>query len=234
VSSDSRCCEWCGAVPTVDIGLGTHLCARHAKDANAYTCPGCGIRCVNTTGYVGRCSTCEATSVLDALPAAVFTELEALVRERHVIQGIRRLREAQPALGLHDAEHILHILRGRLGVSYRDPVPTLEELIARVASMEARPAAIEAVWDGDTHGWTVDLVAMLPGNDGEYTERRISSVAAEGGDMRLFNGAVPPWPEAVLATALGTAIAAHFGVPFFFGSPQEPDLDQPRWQSSLD
>lgn len=50
-----------------------------------------------------------------------------------------------------------------------------------------------------------------------------------GGDIRVFQGAVPPWPEAAVATELGEALAQHFGVPFWFPSPTEPDDDCPNW-----
>jgi hypothetical protein len=53
-----------------------------------------------------------------------------------------------------------------------------------------------------------------------------------GSDMRLFNGTVPLWPEAQEAETVGRALAEQFAVPFHFASPDQPDLDAPRWRTS--
>ncbi|MCW2916389.1 MAG: hypothetical protein JWN52_4457 [Actinomycetia bacterium] len=45
------------------------------------------------------------------------------------------------------------------------------------------------------------------------------AVIRHGGDLRLFNGLVPLWPEAEGARATGRALAIHFGLPFHFASP---------------
>jgi hypothetical protein len=50
--------------------------------------------------------------------------------------------------------------------------------------------------------------------------------------MRLFNGSVPPWPEAQEANTVGRALAEDLAVPFHFASPNEPDLDAPRWRTT--
>jgi hypothetical protein len=50
-----------------------------------------------------------------------------------------------------------------------------------------------------------------------------------GGDLRLFNGTVPPWPETQEAVETGSALARHFDLPFFFPSPDVPDLPAVRW-----
>jgi hypothetical protein len=42
--------------------------------------------------------------------------------------------------------------------------------------------------------------------------------------LRIFNGQVPPWPEAEEAQTTGRALADHFGVPFHFVSPDAPEL----------
>jgi hypothetical protein len=52
-----------------------------------------------------------------------------------------------------------------------------------------------------------------------------------GGDLRLFNGQVPPWPEAQEAMTTGPALAEHFGLPFHFASPDTPDDEAPRWRN---
>ena len=50
-----------------------------------------------------------------------------------------------------------------------------------------------------------------------------------GGDIRIFNGQVPPWPEAVRPKEAGEDLAARLGIPFFFASPQHPEDRCPRW-----
>jgi hypothetical protein len=90
---------------------------------------------------------------------------------------------------------------------------------------------VEALWDGDTQGWYVDLVAIVrrPGRHHDRFDEVPLSALRHGGDIRLFNGQVPPWPEARRAAEQGQAVAQHFGVPFHFTSPEAPDVDLPRW-----
>jgi hypothetical protein len=108
------------------------------------------------------------------------------------------------------------------------PPRDLPTLIAAVDALPARPDAIEALWDGDTTGWTVLLLAITREPRGEHHLATIR----HGGDLRLFNGTVPPWPEAREAVETGTALAGHVGVPFFFASREVPDDAAPRWWDS--
>jgi hypothetical protein len=104
----------------------------------------------------------------------------------------------------------------------------LDALTAKVQALPDPPAAIEAVWDGDTEGWMVDLLAVTSEPRAEYH----LAFVQHGTDMRLFNGQVPPWPEAEEADAVGRALADRFGVPFHFASPDRPDDTAPRWWDS--
>ena len=100
-----------------------------------------------------------------------------------------------------------------------------------MAAATAAPiVAVEAVWDGDTQGWFVRLVAIVrrPGPDHERFDEVLLNLLRDGSDIRLFNGDVPPWPEARRATDQGQAVAQHFGVPFHFTSPELPDTELPR------
>ncbi|MEY9947555.1 hypothetical protein [Kitasatospora sp. GAS1066B] len=92
-------------------------------------------------------------------------------------------------------------------------------LIGAVGALPGRPVAIEAVWDGDTEGWFVVLLALT---DDPQSEHQLALVR-HGGDIRLFNGTVPPWPEAREAEQAGRALADHLGVRFHFPSPDRPD-----------
>lgn len=101
------------------------------------------------------------------------------------------------------------------------------------AMLQDQPtAAIEARWDGDTDGWYVVLEAIVerPSPDHpHYCALHLASLQGSGGDMRLFSGLVPPWPEAERATLVGEELARHLGVPFYFPSAAQPDDTAPRW-----
>ena len=98
-------------------------------------------------------------------------------------------------------------------------LPSREELLAKAAALPESPVAFGACWDGDTTGWHVILYAMLPGERCRYL-----ALLRAGGDLRLFAGAPPQWPEAELAQAVGTELAERYGVPFQFASPDRPEL----------
>ena len=95
--------------------------------------------------------------------------------------------------------------------------------------------AIEALWDGDTGGWLVAFVTVVerPGRQHARFDDVNLALIRSGTDLRVFNGNVPPWPEAVEATRLGRAMAEARGVPFYFFDPATPDIDQPRWWDPL-
>jgi hypothetical protein len=110
--------------------------------------------------------------------------------------------------------------------------PTIDNAIEIVETSGETPRAIEAFWDGDTTGWFVRLAAdcstSVNANDAHF-ELHLGTFS-HGGDVRLFNGHVPPWPEAVEASKVGNAVANYFGIPFFFPSPSRPEDDCPRWR----
>jgi hypothetical protein len=101
------------------------------------------------------------------------------------------------------------------------------QCISKAQALEPAPLAIEAFWDGDTNGWFVVLAAVIP--DGTSFKVTDLCVLSDGGDIRLFNGAVPPWPEARRAVELGNRVASSLNIPFFFASPDHPELDSPHW-----
>jgi hypothetical protein len=106
--------------------------------------------------------------------------------------------------------------------------PTREELLAKAAALTERPVAIEAFWEGESSGWFVVLSAVVKFPKG-YRDTGKWTLQGSGGDLRLFNGQVPPWPEAEFAQQVGTELAGKFGVPFYFASPNHPEEDCPRW-----
>jgi hypothetical protein len=108
----------------------------------------------------------------------------------------------------------------------------LDDILAKAAAIPQSPVAIEAFWDGDSSGWFVVLTAIIerasPQHPG-YREFDLACLRGAGGDLRLFNGQVPPWPEARLAHEAGQQVAARLGVPFYFPSPDYPEDQCPRW-----
>jgi hypothetical protein len=106
-------------------------------------------------------------------------------------------------------------------------LPSRDELLAKVADLAEPPLAFEAQWDGDSGGWGIVLAAVLRAGPG-FRSHNLAFLRG-GGDFRLFNGQVPPWPEARLAAEVGAELAERFGVPFYFPSPDHPEDDCPDW-----
>ncbi|MFI6408255.1 hypothetical protein [Streptomyces sp. NPDC050548] len=169
-----------------------------------------------------------------ALSAAERSAVDALIQRDHRLAAVARVREAFPAdarPGLYETLDVVAERYRELGRSFeRGPTPPLDltTLTEQVEALPGRTVAIEALWDGDSEGWCVDLVAHT---DVPLAEYRVATVR-HGGDLRLFNGVVPPWPEAREAETVGRALAERFGVPFHFASPDEPEIDAPRWRTT--
>ncbi|WP_405537716.1 hypothetical protein OG787_33575 [Streptomyces sp. NBC_00075] len=136
-----------------------------------------------------------------------------------------------PHPGLHDCQDVVmaryRALADRI-VRQPNPPRDVEALAARIGELPGQLSAVEAIWDGDTNGWFVVLVAVL---DAPQSEVELT-VIRRGSDLRVFNGRVPLWPEAQEAARTGTALAGRFSVPFHFASPDEPDDEAPRWRAS--
>jgi len=114
----------------------------------------------------------------------------------------------------------------------------VREWLAAARSSPERPVALEVLWDGDTEGWyvTVALVSRRARHrfwsidhlEPPWQERHLASLRY-GGDIRLFQGTVPPWPEAVVAQRAGRRVAAELGIDYHFPAPEGPDDDCPHW-----
>ena len=169
-----------------------------------------------------------------ALSAAERSTVDSLIQQDHRIAAVARIREAFPAEsrpGLYDALDVVAARYRELGHRFeRYPTPALDlvTLVEKVEALPGRTVAIEALWDGDTDGWCVDLMALT---DDPAAEHRLAMIR-HGSDMRLFNCTVPPWPEAQEAETVGRALAEQFAVPFHFASPDQPDFDAPRWRAT--
>ena len=178
--------------------------------------------------------------IWNELPLPVRRKIDEALKRRMTIPAVFALRDESgldPQMSLHDALDIALERSAWLnsqGLVEPEPVVDLPRLIAQTEDLPAAPVAIEAVWDGDTTGWFVELAAIIrrPGQHHPSFDEVCLAFIRRGGDIRLFNGAVPPWPEAAEATELGTALAAHLGVPFHFTDPDTPGDRQPRWWDS--
>jgi len=109
------------------------------------------------------------------------------------------------------------LIRHTAFVSLRaDGLPDLDELGAEIRDAldgSGDPVgSFYASWDGDTTGWMVRFEALTRAG----SVIRAFGIRGAGGDMRLFNGIVPPWPEVPYAEELGHRLAAIYGVPFVF------------------
>lgn len=123
----------------------------------------------------------------------------------------------KPAL---EKEAELELLAAKNAVSF-------DTLVRKIKSLEGRLACIEALWDGDTGGWFIILTAIM--SNGYGLEEKYLGTISFGGDIRLFAGGVPPWPEAIYAQDVGEKIAQLFGATFYFPSPEKPDDQLPSW-----
>lgn len=82
---------------------------------------------------------------------------------------------------------------------------------------------LEALWDGDTQGWFLELYLT----DAEGRRNLLS--LRYGSDTRLFDGQVPPWPEAEVACLVGEYLCAEHGFEFWFPNPGSPESDVPTF-----
>lgn len=164
--------------------------------------------------------------------------LDELLCDRKLMFAIALLHHEgglEPRPGLYDLQDLLIARRDELDrqglVQPEPPPPTTAQLIEAAAAIDGPVVAVEALWDGDTQGWFVELAAIVrrPGRHHDRFDEVTLTRITRGGDIRLFTGKVPPWPESAEATEQGQAVAAHLGVPFHFTSPATPDIDLPRW-----
>ncbi|WP_212829349.1 hypothetical protein [Catellatospora sp. TT07R-123] len=143
-------------------------------------------------------------------------------------------RDGGPAaLRLHDVREMIDARRAELGIPIDDGTirTDLAEATAALDAITVPVAAVEALWDGDSIGWIVVLFAIVrrPGREHPAFDEMCLGAFRYGGDLRVLNGQVPPWPEAADARRIGTELADRLGVPFYFHSPDTPDTFLPRW-----
>ncbi|WP_405925387.1 hypothetical protein [Streptomyces sp. NBC_00035] len=173
------------------------------------------------------------------MPKQVRMQVDELVLRNDRLRAVRVTMEAVqdlwdgsqgPRPGLYDCRRVVMARYQALGdgiIATAIPPRDVETLTTRIHQSPGCPAAVEALWDGDTDGWFVVLVAVF---DDPRCEVDLAWIR-HGSDLRVFDGQVPPWPEAREAVEIGTALADRFKVPFHFASPDEPDDEAPRWRT---
>ena len=104
----------------------------------------------------------------------------------------------------------------------------------RITQQSGQHVAIQALWSGDTEGWSIEIELVtakksaFPWGRRAFASHSLTCLRY-GGDLRVFGGSVPPWPEAIVAERVGRRLAETHGLPFYFPSPCEPDDDCPPW-----
>ncbi len=83
----------------------------------------------------------------------------------------------------------------------------------RIEELPGRPDVLEALWDGDTNGWFL-LLYLYQTTGRLFWKKQTRYFLGEivlGSDLRIFNGQVPPWPEAKLAREIGQKAKEKYG-----------------------
>ncbi|GII58997.1 hypothetical protein Pth03_73860 [Planotetraspora thailandica] len=167
------------------------------------------------------------------LPVEVRAHVDALVYKDHRLHAIKVIRDSfEKPPDLYKCLDLVAERYADLGQRFsRSPTAPLDvdTLTVKIRTLPTPPAAIEAVWDGDSEGWFVVLLAVTLEPRAEHH----LATAQHGTDIRVFNGEVPPWPEAEEAGVVGQRLAERFNVPFHFASPEMPDDTAPRWWDDL-
>jgi hypothetical protein len=160
-----------------------------------------------------------------SLPPAMREEVDDLLcRHEWFRATVLLARSGNLALAQELVAHRQEVLyaQGRIPP---EPETTVAELLDRVAALATAPAAIEACWDGDSRGWLVDLVAVLPGSGPGFDEVTLAVL------HRRRDSDTTPAEEALTK---GRAVAERLGVPFHFHDPEHPGIGHPRWWDARD
>ncbi|WP_147243334.1 hypothetical protein [Chitinophaga flava] len=110
-------------------------------------------------------------------------------------------------------------------------ITSFEELDKEIQKAGGKPLVLEALWDGDTQGWYLILSLYIETGVLFWKKQEVVQLGTVsfGGDIRLFNGAVPAWPEAELTKEWGQKAIKKYGLTFYFPSDKEPDDNCPGW-----
>ncbi|MFG2993094.1 hypothetical protein ACGFZK_27985 [Streptomyces sp. NPDC048257] len=150
----------------------------------------------------------------DDLPAAARAQADAHLLRGHFLPAVKALRDAgpPPGVGLAEAQELLHARRAALvpPPGADDDALDVRSLTVRASALPGRILAVEAVWaDHETHGWHVELRAVLDAPPGTA---RLATVHNRPG---------LPY-ECARARQAGRTLAARLGVAFSFPHPSGP------------
>jgi len=111
-------------------------------------------------------------------------------------------------------------------------ITSFETIDKAIGMAGGKPIVLEALWDGDTSGWYLHLSLHVIIKKLFFVKKEVKYIGtiSLGGDIRLFNRTVPPWPEAELAKKWGKMANEKYGLIFYFPSDKEPDSDCPGWE----
>lgn len=107
-----------------------------------------------------------------------------------------------------------------------------EHAVSKINQINQRPKVVEILWGGDTHGWFIIMSIVTETGFWKFKKQnvhRLGNISHKDGDLRLFNGFDPPWPEAILAREIAEKLKAKYNLEIYFPSPNEPDDDCPGW-----
>lgn len=109
-------------------------------------------------------------------------------------------------------------------------ITSFDSLDYALQQVSGKPTVLEALWDGDTQGWYLCLSVYVKRGIWplQRTERHTLGTVTLGTDLRLFNGQVPPWPEAEFVKTFVKQTQGKYGLTLYLPS-EEPDDDCPQW-----
>jgi hypothetical protein len=100
----------------------------------------------------------------------------------------------------------------------------------RIQKLGWRPQFIEALWDGDTQGWFLNIAVSAKRDDGTFDKAFLWCLRGGGGDFRLFAGTVPPYPEVAIGRHLLDEISKEYGIESYFPSEGTDDSYVYFWE----
>ncbi|AFE05612.1 hypothetical protein COCOR_04072 [Corallococcus coralloides DSM 2259] len=166
--------------------------------------------------------------------ADLLSETDALIMSGETFRAIRFIKERMPCR-LSDAVELMVIRSQELKetneswrqsrLAYRQTLTPEYWRTHALASLEALPQpplALEALWDGDSEGWMLNLHAILPGASREHP--RFTAVC-----LVLMRG--PSEHMSEVALEIGRFAQERWKIALHLPS-REPSIDDPRWWDS--
>jgi len=199
-------------------------------DAVVEHCPSCGFRFEEFRGTKLPYSHFDKNNLFVSIRRTTWVEAHMPWYDKHI-----------PKPENWDPIKQMHRIGIRLADSfeewaYNNPIisPENNERFLQIAEdaisrLDWKPQIIEALWDGDTQGWFLDISVSAMVEISTRKSQILFSLRGGGGDIRVFNGQVPPWPESQVARFIGNEISKLLSIPFYFPAPEQPDDGYAGW-----